>query len=885
LVVERSAFADEIAVFAEKDATIYEEDGTKGDGAGAHLFVGKNSRGMRRALIAFDVAKALPKGTKISAASLSLSLSRTRSGAADIEVHALTGAWTEGATKGSGNEGGGGPASDGDVTWTHRTWEATAWGAAGGDYVATPSAVAQVGADFTSYEWKGPLLLSDVQRWLDDPPQNFGWIVTGDQVGPKRFDSRTGPDANAPVLLLSYERPSEPSGACCAKDGSCRIALDPGTNCDGAYEGSGSVCSPDPCPPPVGACCHPDIAATCTQETRATCEGALGGTFQGAATACASDLCPVVLAHFVDPLPLPAVATPVTEDGGLRHYQIAVRQTQQKLHRDLPPTTVWGLDDGRTGPVYPGPTIEAQRGTPIAVTWMNDLRDANGALRTTHYLPVDHCLHGASGDAPRTVMHLHGGHVPSAFDGQPELTLLPGQQTTYTYPNEQPAATLWYHDHALGITRLNVVMGIAGFYVLRDPQEEKLDLPSGKYEVPLVIQDRSFHPDGSFRYPSTWDEHAFGNTVLVNGKVWPFLKVDRGRYRFRLLNGSGSRTYALSLSSFEAFVQIGTDGGLQQHPTAIQQLVIAPGERAEIVVDFSKHAAGEEIVLHNAAPAPFPSGMDENRIDDVMKFVVSGDNGFTDQVPLDLRRVEALAESDAVQSRDFVLHRASQGCGGSMWMINDQHWSDITERPHLGTTEVWRFINQSGFMHPMHMHLVMFQVLDHQKFHLDGTRVATDGDPSAPLPSELGLKDTVQVPPFEIVRVIARFEDYAGKFPYHCHILEHEDNEMMRQFEVVASDGRDGGVVDGGVVDAGVQDASLPPPIDAGKSPRADAAVTHGSKVIEKPVAQCGCRLSHDRGGTRPLVLLTLLLSVRAFRRCRGRANNRSPCDRRGARG
>jgi spore coat protein A len=512
----------------------------------------------------------------------------------------------------------------------------------------------------------------------------------------------------------------------------------------------------------------------------------------------------VVLEPFVDPLPLPPAATPVASSasGGVE-YRVTVKETKQKLHRNLPPTTVWGYDDGTHGPIYPGPTFEARVGTPVAVTWANDLRDATGAPRQTHYLPVDPCPHGAHGAAPRTVVHLHGGHVPSAYDGQPELTLLPGDESTYHYPNQQRAATLWYHDHALGITRLNVTMGLSGFYLLRDDAEDALGLPSGKYEIPLQIQDRSFRPDGSLKYPATWEEHFFGDTVLVNGKVWPYLEVARGLYRFRLLNGSGSRTYALSTRPMLPIVQIGGDGGLLPAGVSRPNVVLSPGERLDVLIDFGAPAATPgEYLLVNQAVSPYPFGDQEHLVTRVMKFVVKDEPGFVTPPPAALRPVEALDPATATNVRDFVLERADDGCGGGSWRINGLGWHDITERPRLGTTEVWRFINKSGVSHPMHLHLAMFQVLDRQAFTMTGDQVAPMGPPTKPGPGDQGWKDTVRVDPFEIVRVVTRFEDYTGRFPYHCHILEHEDHEMMRQFETLPAC-NDAGCPDAAETDGG----------------------------------------------------------------------------------
>jgi len=401
------------------------------------------------------------------------------------------------------------------------------------------------------------------------------------------------------------------------------------------------------------------------------------------------------------------------------------------------------------------------------------------------------------------VTHLHGGHVPAAFDGYPEFTQLPGEQTTYVYPNKQQAATLWYHDHALGITRLNVYLGLAGFYLVRDALESSLALPSGEFEIPLVIQDRTFRGDGSLVYPADWQDHFFGDKNLVNGKVWPFLDVKKGKYRFRLLNGANSRTYTLALSDGATFWQIGSDGGLLPAPIALTSLTLIPGERADVVIDFAGYATGTEILLENSAPAPFPGVPGEGVVPEVMKFVVGSDAGFTTAIPDPLRPLDLLDEADSVLTRDFLLKKESEACAGSTWLINGLVWDDVTEFPELGSTEVWRFINESGVTHPMHMHLVSFQVLDRQAFTIVEGEVVPVGPVLGPDPNEIGWKDTVAANPFEITRVIARFDDYPGLFAYHCHTLEHEDHEMMRQFQAELGPVGQCGV---GAVDAGCDD-------------------------------------------------------------------------------
>jgi spore coat protein A, manganese oxidase len=424
----------------------------------------------------------------------------------------------------------------------------------------------------------------------------------------------------------------------------------------------------------------------------------------------------------------------------------------------------------------------------VTVKWINDLRDTSGALRTNHYLAVDTCLHGPDmeGAKPRTVVHLHGGKVAQKDDGYPEETFLPGESRTNFYPNNQPAATIWFHDHALGITRLNVYMGLAGLYLIRDAAENALGLPAGAYEIPLVIQDRKFRADGSLVYPATWDEHFFGDTIIVNGKVWPYLIVNQGKYRFRIVDGSTSRAYTLALSSGGTIYQIGSDGGMLPAPVPLSELTLLPGERADVIIDFASYTNGAEVLLTNGAPAPFPGSPGAGVIPYVMKFIVTNIIGHTAPLPATLRSIGRLYETNAFTQREFILKKSADACTGAKWLINDLSWDDITEFPVLGTTEVWSFINRSGVAHPMHLHLVLMQILDRQPFLFTNDMVVPTAARVPPTPNEAGWKDTVRANPSEITRVIMRFDGFAGRYPYHCHIIEHEDHEMMRQFEVVA---------------------------------------------------------------------------------------------------
>lgn len=829
-----SVRADSVVLEAVKDTTIFDDNENFSNGAGQYIFAGQNMGiANRRALIKFNVAGSIPAGSTINSASLQMYMSRTRAGNQTVRLHVLLSDWGESTSDAGGNEGGGSLAEDGDATWRYRYYDTITpplgpeWTTMGGDFVATASGSATVGASNGNYTWTTSLgMVAAVQGWLDNSSTNYGWIVIGNESTTgtaKRFNSRHSTNASQrPRLTINYTLPAA-TGACCFTDGSCQVLTSAqcgamsgayqgnGTSCSpnpcpqpmgaccfvngtcqilgqydcenmsGTYQGDSTSCSPNPCPQPTGACCFDD--GTCQSLTSADC-ATQDGTYQGDLTVCTPNLCPIVLTPFVDPLPIPPFATPTSGmPGGAATYDMRIVQVQQQLHSELPPTTVWAYEG-----MYPGPTILATSGVPITVNWINDLRDEMNNLRTDHYLTVDPCPHGA-GNQPKVVTHLHGGHIPAAVDGYPEDTFLPGNSETYVYPNNQQPGLIWYHDHALGITRLNVYMGLAGGYVITDAFEQSLNLPSGEYDMPLIIQDRMFNPDGTLYYPAVWDEHFFGDKMLVNGKVWPYLNVKQGKYRLRMLNGCNSRTLTLALSNAQSFQQIGTDGGLLPAPVTVNEVTLGPAERADVIVDFSALSPGTEIILGNSAPAPYPSGDPMNALPDVMKFVVQGEAGFTDAVPGSLRPMETLDPMDAVVTREFTLRKLSDPCAGSIWMINDLQWDDITEYPVLGTTEIWSFINRSGMSHPMHMHLVFFQILDRQDFEIVEGDVVPMGSPVPPAANEAGWKDTVMANPNQITRVIAHFRDYTGLYPYHCHILEHEDHEMMRQFEAVCIKG------------------------------------------------------------------------------------------------
>ncbi len=522
---------------------------------------------------------------------------------------------------------------------------------------------------------------------------------------------------------------------------------------------------------------------------------------------------PGTLDRYIDPLPIPAKLKPVGKSNGALQYHVRMMEIQQKLHSQLPPTRLWGYE-GK----YPGPTIEAWRNQAISVRWENQ-------LPTRHLFEADARMHSAMAahgmrmshltPQVRAVTHLHGARSRSKDDGLPENWYTPGHSATAHYPNEQQATALWYHDHALCITRLNVYAGLAGFYLLRDEQEQKLNLPSGQYEIPLVLQDRTLDDRGQLVYsptdetgeklpPGVWGPEFFGELPVINGAIYPYLEVEPRRYRLRVLNGANSRFFDLFLNLSKSvysipqpvrFLQIGSDGGLLPSPVPLSNVLLAPAERADLIVDFTG-LEGKTITLCNTAAAPYP-GWEARKINpaplhELMQIRVTlplskGNEGFADAWSVPFARLEP---ASATRTRDFVLREDLDKSGHSLCMkINGKGYDEpITESVKLGSVEKWRFINLTDDTHPMHLHLVQFQIVERQGFDLAKFRqgeLQLSGKPRLPDANEAGWKDTVRVNPGEVLTIIARFEGYAGRYVYHCHVLEHEDNDMMRPYEVI----------------------------------------------------------------------------------------------------
>ncbi|AQZ67959.1 copper oxidase [[Actinomadura] parvosata subsp. kistnae] len=437
------------------------------------------------------------------------------------------------------------------------------------------------------------------------------------------------------------------------------------------------------------------------------------------------------------PLPIPEVAKPVRSTGEADFYELTERAAEAELLPGLR-TPNWGY-----GGTFPGPTIRARSGRRTVVKLINQLGEP-------------------------TVLHLHGGHTPPESDGYPTDLVAPGASREYVFPLEQRAATLWYHDHRMDYTGPQVWRGLAGMFLVGDAEEEALPLPRGERDVPLLICDRSFAADGTLLYPAlegrpgvreAYMGGVLGDVILVNGAPWPELRVERARYRLRLCNASNARAYELSTGG--PMVQIGSDGGLLAAPRTVRQLRLAPGERADVVVDFSAYGVGQHVELRNLAG--------EGPQARVMRFAVERDAKDDSSVPARLSTVEALDPARATVTRDFEFSSGSMH-GGTGWLINGRPFDAkrMEARPKLGDVEIWRLT--SDVAHPVHLHLDQFQVLS-----VNGER--PKGPPE--------WKDTVELRDAQTVEIVTRFTDYRGRYVLHCHNLEHEDMAMMAAFEVV----------------------------------------------------------------------------------------------------
>jgi spore coat protein A len=456
------------------------------------------------------------------------------------------------------------------------------------------------------------------------------------------------------------------------------------------------------------------------------------------------------LTRFKDPFKLPVLLKPKTK-GNADFYTITMKESVAQFHSDIQQTTIWGYNG-----TFPGPMIRAKRNRKVVVRQINNLPMSG------HNMP------GMPMEAEPAI-HLHGAHVPPTEDGHPFDSIPVGEFRDYHYNNEQQGTLMWFHDHAHMMTGAHVYKGLAGLYLLKDPLEAILRLPSGPYEVPLVLQDRVFNNNWSFYYSTdsaTLQAGMLGDIYLVNGVAFPHMKVDARKYRFRVLNGSNSRLYGLALSTGEPLVQIGTDGGLLQRPAAHATIDLWPSERGDIIIDFSKYPEGTHVFLRNV--------YEIDEMEHIMRFDVGKKVKDTSEVPEFLAPWQEIPEAESVITRDFLLERKNIN-GEFVWTINGQaydHMNPPLAKPKLGTVEKWRFRNPTNHPHPVHLHLVQFQIVN-----IDGKPVE---------PSDYGWKDTMVVRENGgEITLIARFDGFTGKYVFHCHNLEHEDYAMMGEFEVI----------------------------------------------------------------------------------------------------
>jgi len=437
------------------------------------------------------------------------------------------------------------------------------------------------------------------------------------------------------------------------------------------------------------------------------------------------------------PLAVPPVLQPVRVEGINDYYEIDQRETRVEV---LPGkrTAIWGYQG-----IMPGPTIRVRQGRKAVIHHFNKL-------------------------SVPTVVHLHGGSTPADSDGFPTDLVMPGQSKIYVYPNEHAAATLWYHDHAMDQTGHNLFMGLAGLYIVEDEDEQNLPLPRGAYDVPLILQDRRFTPDGSLQYLPDPVSGAMTDTLLVNGVPWPRFEVSARRYRFRILNACNAKSFRLGLSSGEFFVQIATDGGLLSAPRKVKEIPLAMAERVEVLVDFSSHPVGTQLFLKDST----------ERSEGLLRFDIVRKERDDSAVPARLADVQEIPAERAARLRTLVFTRGSSEGPDARWAINGRQFDADRPivAPRFDDIEVWRILNHTfgephTILHPVHLHLVNFQILER------------NGGP--PLAHETGWKDTVALMTGEEIRLIARFGGYHGRYLLHCHNLEHEDRGMMARFDVV----------------------------------------------------------------------------------------------------
>ncbi|KAL6007447.1 Leucine permease transcriptional regulator [Asimina triloba] len=502
----------------------------------------------------------------------------------------------------------------------------------------------------------------------------------------------------------------------------------------------------------------------------------------------------------------------------------------RKFHRDLPPTRVFAYGASNETATIPGPTIEALHGIETGVRWENH-------LPSKHILPWDPTIPTAQvPTGVPTVVHLHGGiHEPDS-DGNSNAWFTSKfkhrgpawSKKTYNYRNIQQPGNLWYHDHAMGLTRVNLLAGLIGSYVIRQPDiEGPLGLPSGpEFDRNLVVFDRSFRTDGSIYMNATgnnpsihpqWQPEYFGDAVIVNGKAWPRMKIGRRKYRFRILNASNARFFRFYLSNGMPFIHVASDSAYTARPVTVRKLLVAPSEIVDVIIDFAT-SASDEVILANDARYPFPSGDPANELNGkVMKFIIDR-RPVVDgsRVPRRLMEYPAPDVNRAIETRYIAMYEYTTATDEPTHLyLNGKAYEDpATETPKVGSTEVWYVINLTDDNHPLHIHLGLFVALEQRELvEVDELKdcMMKMNDPikchvmdhargkKVPVPAhERGWKNVYKMSPGFLTKILVRFSLLQPNtaypfnastdpgYVYHCHILDHEDNAMMRPLRMIA---------------------------------------------------------------------------------------------------
>lgn len=404
-----------------------------------------------------------------------------------------------------------------------------------------------------------------------------------------------------------------------------------------------------------------------------------------------------------------------------------------------------------------GPTIRAGNGINVNINFQNNLSEYSN-------------------------IHFHGLKIPANMDGHPKDIINPGSSFNYKFTINQRAGLSWYHPHPDGATASQVFKGLAGLFIINDAEEAALKLPSGSYEIPLVIQDKRLSSSGIVYNPSMGEIMTgyMGETIIVNGVASPFAEVKTKFYRLRILNGSNARIYNLALSNNANITIIGNDGGLLKNPVNVKTILIAPGERLDALVNFTGLTLGSEVFLQSNA---FNNGGNAQGTQGfkILKFKVTQNESDQFILPAQLSSLDPINASTSSKTRNFIINSMQMSGGMNMNMsgihrINGKTYdrNRIDETVTGNTTEVWIFDNSQGNEpHPMHLHGLHFQVLERSGGR--GHLIASEG----------GYKDTALVLPGEIVKILVPFAELKGVFVFHCHNLEHEDDGMMLQYQLV----------------------------------------------------------------------------------------------------